>query len=77
MKLFLVDFLDNKNIINPTQFGFQKGKSTQHALLRFSNMVYDALNFANKTEQNNNVISNDAGNRWQSILHQNDTKKFS
>ena len=43
MKTFLVDFLEEKEIIHKSQFGFQKGKSTQHALLRFSNMLYDNL----------------------------------
>ena len=43
MKIFLVDFLDHNNIIHKSQYGFQKGKSTQHALLRFSNMVYESI----------------------------------
>ena len=44
MKVFLIDFLEKKQIIDPAQFGFQKGKSTLHALIRFSNMLYDNLN---------------------------------
>ena len=44
MKYFLVDFLEKKQIIHPAQFGFQKGKSTLHALIRFSSMLYENLN---------------------------------
>ena len=44
MTYFLVDFLEKKQIIHPAQFGFQKGKSTLHALIRFSSMLYENLN---------------------------------
>ena len=43
MKVFLVDYLNTNDIINKAQFGFQKGKSTQHALMRFSSMLYNNL----------------------------------
>ena len=43
MKIYLVEFLNTNEIINKAQFGFQKGKSTQHALMRFSKMLYENL----------------------------------
>ena len=40
----LIHFFDYKAIISPQQFGFQKGKSTEHALLDFVNFIYGSFN---------------------------------
>ena len=39
----LISFLDKFSIISPHQYGFLKGKSTQDALIAFTDHIYDAL----------------------------------
>ena len=39
----LISFLDKMSIISPHQYGFTKGRSTQDALITFTNHVYEAL----------------------------------
>ena len=51
MKKYLVEFISSNNIISPSQFGFQKGKSTQDALLLFSNLIHKNL------DQSNHILS--------------------
>ena len=51
MKKFLVDFIEANNIISHNQFGFQRGKSTQDALVLFSKNLYNNL------DQSNHVLS--------------------
>ena len=45
----LMDYLNTNNILHQNQFGFQKGKSTQDALLRFSKMLYENIDRGNST----------------------------
>ena len=47
MKKFLVDSIEAKNIISHNQFRFQRGKSTQDALVRFSKDLYNNLDQSN------------------------------
>ena len=47
MKKYLVEYIENNNILSSQQYGFQRGKSTQDALLRFSNLVYNNLDKSN------------------------------
>ena len=51
MKWYLVNFLNDNNILSPNQFGFQKGKSTEDALIEFSKKLYSEIN------KSNNVLS--------------------
>ena len=51
MKYFLIEYIDSSNILSPHQYGFQSGKSTQDALVKFSNLVYNQL------DQSNHVLS--------------------
>ena len=51
MKHFLIEFIDSKNILSLNQFGFQSGKNTQDALIKFSKMLYHQL------DQSNHVLS--------------------
>ena len=44
MKKFLVNYLENKNILNQRQFGFRNGLSTFDALKTFSEDIYSNLN---------------------------------
>ena len=39
----LISFLDKLSIISPHQYGFTKGRSTQDALIAFTDHVYEAL----------------------------------
>lgn len=43
MKLHLVSFINTNNILCPTQYGFQQGRSTLDALIKFSSDVYSQL----------------------------------
>ena len=47
MKKYLVEFIDNNNIITPSQYGFQKNKSTEDALRLFSKKIYEELDSSN------------------------------
>ena len=47
MKIHLVSFLDRNSILNENQFGFQAGKSTLDALIKFSTQVYSELDRSN------------------------------
>ena len=49
MKVYLVDFISKYNIINPKQFGFQKNKSTEDALINFSEHLYSQLDNSKST----------------------------
>ena len=41
MKIFLLDFINQNDILVPHQFGFRKGLSTQDALTQFSKILYE------------------------------------
>ena len=43
MKKFLINFLENHNILNPSQFGFRQGLNTFDALRTFSEEIYSSL----------------------------------
>ena len=43
MKTHLVSFLERNSVLSKTQFGFQAGKSTLDALIKFSTEVYSQL----------------------------------
>ena len=43
MKKYLVKFIDDNKIISPSQYGFQKNKSTEDALRLFSSKIYEEL----------------------------------
>ena len=43
MKTYLIDYLENKNILNPSQYGFRRNRSTFQALNVFSNDVFSAI----------------------------------
>ena len=43
MKKHLMHYLENKNILNPTQFGFRRNHNTFQALNLFSSNIYSAL----------------------------------
>ena len=47
MKIHLNAFIENNSILSDTQFGFQSGKSTQDALIKFSELVYNNLDKSN------------------------------
>ena len=47
MKKYLVDYINTNNIISQSQYGFQKGKSTQDALLKFSELIHKNLDKSN------------------------------
>ena len=47
MKEYLVSFMENNNILNKGQFGFQSGKGTLEALIKFSSEVYSQLDQSN------------------------------
>ena len=51
MKYYLVKFLCDNSILSPRQFGFQKGKSTEDALIEFSKKLYSEI------DNSNNVLS--------------------
>ena len=51
MKWYLVKFLSDNSILSPRQFGFQKGKSTEDALIEFSKKLYTEIN------NSNNILS--------------------
>ena len=40
----MVDFLDQNSILNPNQFGFRKGLSTESAIIQFINNIHNGLN---------------------------------
>jgi hypothetical protein len=42
MKTQLYDFLENGEILSPSQFGFRKARSTEMALLEISTQIYEA-----------------------------------
>ena len=43
MKKFFINFLENKNILNPSQFGFRSGLNTFDTLKTFSEEIYSTL----------------------------------
>jgi len=43
MRSRMINFLVNKNIIYEKQFGFQRGKSTEHAIIDIQSKMIDAL----------------------------------
>ena len=45
----LNNFLQKRSIINAAQYGFQKGRSTEHAVLDVITSVYDNINQNNYT----------------------------
>ena len=47
MKTQLVNHIERNKILSTSQFGFQKGKNTQDALTKFSNMIYNQLDNSN------------------------------
>ena len=49
MKTYLVDFLVQNNVINSKQFGFQKNKCTEDALIQFSGNLYRQLDNSKST----------------------------
>ena len=51
MKKYIVDHIDLNNIISTSQYGFQKGKSTLDALLKFSELIHKNL------DKSNNILS--------------------
>ena len=44
-------FITENNILNPNQYGFQRGKSTQDALIQFSKLLYSEI------EKSNSILS--------------------
>ena len=44
IKFRLISFLTNADIISPYQFGFQRGLSTQDAIIYLNEKIYEALN---------------------------------
>ena len=44
IKFRLISFLANANILSPYQFGFQRGLSTQDAIVYLNEKIYEALN---------------------------------
>lgn len=49
MQTRLVKFLDKHNILAENQYGFQKGKSTELALMKFTKIIYLNINNHKKT----------------------------
>ena len=49
IKTRLVDFIDKKNLFNPSQFGFRSGISTQDAIIFLSEAIYSNLNDRSST----------------------------
>ena len=47
MKKHLIDFIEANEILSPSQYGFQRGKSTEDALSKFSEMIYNQLDKSN------------------------------
>ena len=47
----MVSFINDNNILSSNQFGFQKGKSTEYALVEFSKRLYNEIN------KSNNILS--------------------
>ena len=47
MKKYLIEFMETHNILSSNQYGFQKKKSTQDALTKFSEMIYNQLDGSN------------------------------
>ena len=47
MKQYLIEFIEANRILSTNQFGFQKNKSTQDALVKFSEMIYNQLDKSN------------------------------
>ena len=47
MKWYLISFMNEHSILNSNQFGFQKGKSTEYALVEFSKRLYNEINKSN------------------------------
>ena len=47
MKKHLIQFIEENNILSPSQYGFQKGKSTQDTLTKFSEMIHNELDKSN------------------------------
>ena len=47
MKIYLTSFLERNNILSENQYGFQKGKSTENALSKFSTLIYNQLDKSN------------------------------
>ena len=53
LKTRLLGFSDRFSLISPNQFGFQKGKSTEDALLLFTSYLYDSMD---QGEHNINIF---------------------
>ena len=51
VKKYLTKYMIENNVLNPRQYGFQRGKSTQDALIQFSKMLYSEI------EKSNTVLS--------------------
>ena len=47
MKKYLIHYLEHKNILNPSQFGFRRNFSTFKALNKFSNDIFSAIDNKN------------------------------
>ena len=47
MKHYLMNHITHRNILHENQYGFQQGKSTQDALMKFSTLVYNNLDKGN------------------------------
>ena len=46
----MIDFIDQNNILSPNQFGFQKGLSTESAIIQFINKVHKGLSKRHHTK---------------------------
>ena len=44
LKFRIMNYFENKNLFCPTQYGFQKGVSTQDAILHVTEKIYENLN---------------------------------
>ena len=51
IKTYAVKYMDETNLLSEQQFGFQKGKSTEDALIEFSTKLYRQL------DQKNHALS--------------------
>ena len=47
----LYDFIEINNILSKNQFGFQRGKSTEHGVLDFHANILQAIKSKEKTSQ--------------------------
>ena len=47
MKKFLIEFIEDNNILSPNQYGFQRGKNTLDALIHFTKNLYNQLDRSN------------------------------